>query len=566
MVLQHLIVLLIALCGLLFFPKYDSICAFMGWSLLLSYTVIARLIVGKMGQALSLLRSMQAIKYARILSFLVWGPPGKFWLDISYMVNFYVREDSKQAEAVYARWQQKKLPKSIADILSSYAMIGLLLSRDWQLVISKYEESMERFERDLRVSKKKDARFPAPIAIPAIRAYCELSCFEKAKKALVIADLPSANYSRDSLETLFLAYFALLGSQEDLEKILAAMKANRSALPEHARLYWQGRCFQATGNYEASILSLAESLRLTPESDSAWRERTVAQMKHSQELLQSRQEPSEPSEQAQQAEADEKPPEPGAARMSENEKERLEAIKEGRLSRQRCIAVSEILASKKPPQAARVLTALISVTFVCCFSPYIFGDKSFLNISIFAFNWGVLDGRLVLAGQWWRLISYQFLHGGLSHLFMNIFALIWFGRYVEGIFGSARFLIIYFGSGIFSGLAQILVDPNGQAVGASGSILGVFGAGFAATLRLKEVLPAQLRRHELSWMIALALTQLLFDQLVNFLFPAQPGREAVRIAAAAHFGGMLSGFLLGWLLPMPKLGTDQSETTKSEPS
>lgn len=530
-IIQHCIVMIIALLGLSVLSKWDWLCAYIGWGYLLGFTVFARVVLMKMTQALGLLRCEQAIKQARILRFVLWGPPGKFWVDLTYMINFAVQGDTKSANAIFEKWRRFGLPKSVADSLSAYAMIAHLVVRDWEATVQKYNETKARYQKEI-ASKKKEVRFPFQIAVTAVRAFNELGRYREAAEALQMADLPSSNYGRDSLETIFLSYFALLGASQDLNNVLESMSKSKTALPEHARLFWQARCAAEQGDLEGAIRIFAESLRKTPEKDTAWRERTQYQMKLCQERLLSEQ-ISYPSV----------------------EQERLAAATVGREILSKCLVISEIMNSRRAPMAVRVLTGVISIVFICCFSPYYFGDKSYLEISNFAFTYGVLSSE-IFKGEWWRLVSYLFLHGGLSHLFMNLFGLVWFGRFVENIFGTANFLIIFLGSGILSGLTQVLMDPSGQAVGASGAVLGVFGAGLAAMLRLKNVVPRQIRNNELSWMLALAVTQLLFDQIVNFLFPAREGaHEAIRIAAAAHFGGMVSGFGFGCLLPMKKVGS-----------
>lgn len=531
--LQHSILLVISVLGLLVFPKYDWLCAYIGWGFLLCYTVLARMMLMSMTQALGLLRCDQAVSKARVLRFLLWGPAGEYWLDLATMINFYLHGDTSSANAIYQKWQDFRLPKAISDSLTAYAMVGLLVMRDWKSTIEKYEDAFQRYKLD-QEAKKKDIRFPFQVAVPAVRAFNELGRYKEAAEALVLADLPSSNYGRDSLDTAFLSYFAVLGAQTELNEVLTSMSKSRTALPEHARLYWKARCALELGDYSNAIAVFEDSLSKTPAKDNAWRERTQKQIEQCQELL----------EQANTRVLD-----------PEREVERAEAAKTGWQIMQRCIAIAEILNSRKPPVAVRVLTGLITISFIICFSPLLLGDRSYLKISEFALRNGPLDGR-VLNGEWWRLLSYQFMHGGISHLLMNLFALIWFGKYAENVYGTRLFLLIFFASGVFSGLAQVLVDPSGQAVGASGAILGVFGAGLAATLRFKNVLPKAIRKHELGWMTALAVTQLLFDQIVNFLFPSHEGKEAVRIAAAAHFGGMISGFILGWILPLKKLGTE----------
>ena len=531
-IIQHGIVLAIALCGLFILPSWDWLCAYAGWAFMLTYTVVARILLAKMIQALGLLRTDQAISIARFLRLLHWGPPGRFWLDLAYMINFYLKHDTVQSESIYKKWQNFGLPRSFADSLTAYAMVGLLVMRDWKSTAEKYEQMHRRYEAELVSSKRKETRFPFQTAVPAARALNELGKYKEASQALALADLPGSGYNRDSLETVFLSYFAMLGAVSEFNYVLAQMKGNRSALPQHARLYWQARCLAQSGDPESACLKFRESLAATPAKDKAWRQRTEQQLQLTQEKML----PGFTAE-----------PEP------DKEREKGEAIDSVKQIMKRCFVVANIMSSRKPSVAVRILTGCISVMFFSSYYPAVSGG----NVN-FVFGFGYLAGGLVFAGQWWRLVTYVFLHGGISHLAMNLFGLVWFGRFVENIYGTWRFLLIFFLSGVLSGALQIFMSAaDDKAVGASGAILGIFGAGLAATLRLKNILPASIRRHELSWMIALAATQLVFDQVVNFLFPAVgAGHNAIRIAAAAHFGGMVSGFALGWILPLSKLSTD----------
>ena len=80
--------------------------------------------------------------------------------------------------------------------------------------------------------------------------------------------------------------------------------------------------------------------------------------------------------------------------------------------------------------------------------------------------------------QIWQLITYQFMHGGLSHIFFNMFALWMFGSSIENVFGSKKFLIFYLLAGISAGLLHLFVSPflggvPAVTIGASGSVYGV---------------------------------------------------------------------------------------------
>ena len=100
----------------------------------------------------------------------------------------------------------------------------------------------------------------------------------------------------------------------------------------------------------------------------------------------------------------------------------------------------------------------------------------------FIFSWfSLYPATLGLSLQVWRLITYQFLHGGLWHIILNMWALYMFGPTLERQWGSKRFLTFYLSCGIAGGLFYTLLVTVGflpalPLVGASGSILGVFAA------------------------------------------------------------------------------------------
>ena len=80
--------------------------------------------------------------------------------------------------------------------------------------------------------------------------------------------------------------------------------------------------------------------------------------------------------------------------------------------------------------------------------------------------------------QLWQLITYQFMHGGFSHIFFNMLMLWMFGMEIENIWGSKKFLAFYLISGIGAGLFQVILSPIftgalAPTIGASGAIFGV---------------------------------------------------------------------------------------------
>src|SRR5207245_7902717 len=101
------------------------------------------------------------------------------------------------------------------------------------------------------------------------------------------------------------------------------------------------------------------------------------------------------------------------------------------------------------------------------------------------FNLGALFPPAVTFGhQYWRLITAMFLHAGLLHLALNMYALYLFGYLIEDAFGRPQFLAIYFITGFLASAASFAFGPVGEVgVGASGAILGLLGAWLAFNYR-----------------------------------------------------------------------------------
>jgi membrane associated rhomboid family serine protease len=92
------------------------------------------------------------------------------------------------------------------------------------------------------------------------------------------------------------------------------------------------------------------------------------------------------------------------------------------------------------------------------------------------FEKGALFGPLVADGDWWRLVTAAFLHYGPIHLGFNMFFLYWIGTPLEQYLGRARFLLVYFVSGLAGSAGALVLSPHAVTVGASGAIFGILGA------------------------------------------------------------------------------------------
>ncbi|WP_027963440.1 rhomboid family protein [Halalkalibacillus halophilus] len=155
--------------------------------------------------------------------------------------------------------------------------------------------------------------------------------------------------------------------------------------------------------------------------------------------------------------------------------------------------------------------------------------------SMHLIEWGAKFNPAIASGEWWRIGSSMFLHIGVFHLFMNMLALFFLGEVNERIYGSKRFLGIYFTAGIFGGVASFATN-NAVAAGASGAIFGLFGALLFFGLHYKELFFKTMG------------SSLLIIVAINIAF----GFTIPQIDNGAHLGGLLGGFLAAQVLHLPK--------------
>ena len=150
--------------------------------------------------------------------------------------------------------------------------------------------------------------------------------------------------------------------------------------------------------------------------------------------------------------------------------------------------------------------------------------------------WGANFGPATQDGQWWRLGSALFLHFGLIHLTMNLWALWDGGQLVERMFGHLRFIIIYLASGLCGNLLSLVIQGN-EAVsgGASGAIFGVYGALLVFVWRERQ----QLNPGEFRWLFWGGLGFSAVSITLGLIIPG--------IDNSAHIGGLIAGCLLGML-------------------
>jgi rhomboid protease GluP len=153
---------------------------------------------------------------------------------------------------------------------------------------------------------------------------------------------------------------------------------------------------------------------------------------------------------------------------------------------------------------------------------------------------------LTWAGEEWRLLSSAFLHFGIVHISLNMFALVQGGSLVERLFGSTRFALIYLLSALAGSVVSSSWQPLGNGVGASGAIFGVYGALLAfLAVRRADIPP--------NWLKSIGSSTALFC-----LYSLVIGWAHPLIDNAAHIGGLLAGFVSGAILARPFTPEDRA--------
>ena len=183
------------------------------------------------------------------------------------------------------------------------------------------------------------------------------------------------------------------------------------------------------------------------------------------------------------------------------------------------------------PLALNVTNILILINII------MFVVSCFLSHSIIDINTYVLVAMgakvdsYIWSGEIYRLVTAMFLHGGLIHIFFNMYALYSLGYIIEDVFGKKQYMIIYFLSGICSNLLSAVISPY-VSVGASGAIFGLFGA--AAVFGFME-------KYKIGKSFFYNMASLIF---VNIII----GFSQPNIDNAAHFGGLACGVILSYII------------------
>ena len=184
--------------------------------------------------------------------------------------------------------------------------------------------------------------------------------------------------------------------------------------------------------------------------------------------------------------------------------------------------MEKIFSSKKP-----IITYIIIAICIIMFVVSEFGIDTMMLV-----KYGANVGSLVKNGDVYRLVTYMFLHGGIFHMFFNMYSLYIVGPKIEDFFGKWKYFFIYMVSGITGGLLSIALNGEVISVGASGAIFGLFGAllyfgysyrGYIGTIIRSQILPI-----------------VVYNLLIGFFIPG--------IDMWGHVGGLIGGIISAYML------------------
>ena len=165
---------------------------------------------------------------------------------------------------------------------------------------------------------------------------------------------------------------------------------------------------------------------------------------------------------------------------------------------------------------------LIAVNIIFYVVPILFNqyDNVILDFCV--------HGVSIRAGQYYRLLTGIFLHGGFLHLFLNCYSLYVLGSQIENFFGKVKFIIVYLFSGLIGSLFSMTFNPSAGSIGASGAIFGLMGAllyfGYYYRVYLGNVVKSQI--------LPLILINLSFGFLTQ------------GVDNSAHIGGLIGGIII----------------------
>ncbi|HEY2170665.1 MAG TPA: rhomboid family intramembrane serine protease [Candidatus Angelobacter sp.] len=179
-----------------------------------------------------------------------------------------------------------------------------------------------------------------------------------------------------------------------------------------------------------------------------------------------------------------------------------------------------------------VTAALLAINIVA----FLFQQVPGLNVT----DLGVNYGPLTISGEYWRLFTAGFLHGGIIHIGVNMWCLFSLGRLSERLFGKWQTFAIYMVTGVGGALLSIANNPQHGELGASGAVFGIVGAVIAGVKFGDLNISSGEKKAIVSSAVSFAVLNFLLGLSGNF----GVGMFA-NVDNMCHLGGFVTGLMIG---------------------
>lgn len=152
------------------------------------------------------------------------------------------------------------------------------------------------------------------------------------------------------------------------------------------------------------------------------------------------------------------------------------------------------------------------------------------NVTLVRFG-ALFPPFIIEYNQYYRLITSIFIHIGLMHLLFNSYALYVFGTQIERLMGPKKYILFFALTGLVGNILSLFFSYESISAGASGSIFGLLGA-FAYLIQRKPHMMTPEGKKSILKLLAINI-------IITIAVP--------NISATAHFGGLISGYLLSYV-------------------
>jgi rhomboid protease GluP len=472
----NIFILIVTWGGQMLFPDFNGFIAGAIWLLLV---LVPSLGVSHVNRLLLVKNYAKARDLVRILWVLHPFDGWREWPELIEALEAARNGDLKRAEEIALRYDRTVSSLGRVAITNLY-----FLSQEWDKLVAFFDHIPEKtLLRD-------------PSSAMYLRALGEtgrlsdmIELYGRLERYLRLVD-------RLSLARLYL--FALCGRKEEVQRLFAG--GPLSGVPEATQKYWLGTAEAALGNCESAealFEGCCEQGDFLDRKSLEWRRSHPPQSAH--ELLDDR-------------------------AMAALDRISVQMEQESRYEHR------PMLGDSKAYATWAILAVNVAV-FIA--ESFLGGTKKLITL----YDMGALVPLSVIRGEWWRIVTAQFLHYGGVHLMMNLLGLLILGPFVEHALGRWRYLLAYLVAGCGGMITFMLLalhspaDSHSVLVGASGGIMGLVGCTGAILLRGWRREGAAVASRRLIQIVFIVVLQTLFDLMT-------PG-----VSMTCHLAGALFGFM-----------------------